>query len=114
MRAGDGLKSNLSPKLTKLTGSELARGIAKTDDLALVAAVSRTRDLGEVLSERDLTCPIYSSATEALARVRCVSRTELVVLEGAESLGANVLDLLPFGLVSPDQGAHIVRAGLEN
>ena len=55
---------------TGWAGSELARSIAKTADLTLVAAVSRKhagRSLGEVLAEPRLTCPIYPSATEALA-----------------------------------------------
>jgi 4-hydroxy-tetrahydrodipicolinate reductase len=55
---------------TGWAGSELARGLAATDDLALVAGVSRThagRDLGEVLGERHLSCPVYPSAAEALA-----------------------------------------------
>jgi 4-hydroxy-tetrahydrodipicolinate reductase len=55
---------------TGWAGSELARGIAKAEGLTLVAAISRThagRKLGEVLAQPDLTCPIYASATEALA-----------------------------------------------
>jgi len=55
---------------TGWAGSELARSVPKTADLALVAAVSRThagRGLGEVLGEPRLTCPIYRSAREALA-----------------------------------------------
>lgn len=55
---------------TGWAGSELARSIAKTADLALVAAVSRKhagRDLGEVLGESRLTCPVYPSAAAALA-----------------------------------------------
>ena len=85
---------------TGWAGSELARGIAKTDDLALVAAVSRTyagRDLGEVLSERDLTCPIYSSATEALARPCDV----FVEYTKPDTAKANVLAAL-------ERGAHVV------
>jgi 4-hydroxy-tetrahydrodipicolinate reductase len=55
---------------TGWAGSELARGIARTADLALVAAVSRKhagRVLGEVLGEPRLSCRVYSSAAEALA-----------------------------------------------
>jgi 4-hydroxy-tetrahydrodipicolinate reductase len=55
---------------TGWAGSELARAIASSGDLALAAAVSRThagRHLGEVLGDTRLTCPIYASATEALA-----------------------------------------------
>jgi 4-hydroxy-tetrahydrodipicolinate reductase len=85
---------------TGWAGSELARGIAKTDDLALVAAVSRTyagRDLGEVLSEPDLNCPIYSSATEALAR----SCDVFVEYTKPDTAKANVLAAL-------ERGAHVV------
>jgi 4-hydroxy-tetrahydrodipicolinate reductase len=55
---------------TGWAGSALARAIAHTDDIELVAAVSRTyakRLLGEVLNEPRLTCPIYATAQEALA-----------------------------------------------
>jgi 4-hydroxy-tetrahydrodipicolinate reductase len=58
---------------TGWAGSELARAIASLSDLVLVAAVSRThagRRLGEVLGDERITCPIYSSAAEALAS-RC-------------------------------------------
>ncbi len=54
---------------TGWAGSELARAIAKTADLALVAAVARKdagRILGEVLGEPSLTGSIYASAAEAL------------------------------------------------
>jgi 4-hydroxy-tetrahydrodipicolinate reductase len=47
---------------TGWAGSELARSIVNTPDLALVAAVSRKhagRGLGEVLGEPRLTCPVY-------------------------------------------------------
>jgi len=55
---------------TGWAGSTLARAIAGSDDIELVAAVSRThagRVLGEVLAEPRLTCPIYATAREALA-----------------------------------------------
>lgn len=55
---------------TGWAGSELARGIAKTADLDLDAAVARKeagRILGEVLGEPRLTGRIYASAEEALA-----------------------------------------------
>ena len=54
---------------TGWAGSELARGIASTEDLTLVAGVSRThagRSLGEVLGESRLACRVYPSVTEAL------------------------------------------------
>lgn len=55
---------------TGWAGSALARGIAQSDDIALVSAVSRThsrRILGDVLAEPGLTCPVYATAQEALA-----------------------------------------------
>jgi len=55
---------------TGWAGSELARAIAKTEDLAPVAAVSRKhagRALAEVMGQPRLTCRVYPSATEALA-----------------------------------------------
>jgi 4-hydroxy-tetrahydrodipicolinate reductase len=54
---------------TGWAGSELARAIAKADDIKLVAAVSRThsgRSLAEVLGDPRLACPVYRSAAEAL------------------------------------------------
>jgi 4-hydroxy-tetrahydrodipicolinate reductase len=56
---------------TGWAGSALARGIAETEDIKLVAAVSRQyagKDLGEVLAEPRLTCPIYGTVPEALAQ----------------------------------------------
>lgn len=55
---------------TGWAGSALALGIAETEDIELVTAVSRThagRILGEVLDEPRLRCPIYATAQEALA-----------------------------------------------
>jgi 4-hydroxy-tetrahydrodipicolinate reductase len=55
---------------TGWAGSELARSIAKTSDLELVAAVSRKhagRILSEVLGEPRISCSIYSSTEKALA-----------------------------------------------
>jgi len=56
---------------TGWAGSALARGIAQADDIARVAAVSRThaqRVLGDVLDEPRLACTIYATAEEALSR----------------------------------------------
>jgi 4-hydroxy-tetrahydrodipicolinate reductase len=56
---------------TGWAGSALARAIAQSDDIELVAAVSRThaqRMLGDVLAEPRLTCPVYATAAEALAQ----------------------------------------------
>ena len=54
---------------TGWAGSELARGIIKTDDLELVGAVSRTyagQHLGNVLQIPDLLAPVFGTAEEAL------------------------------------------------
>ena len=56
---------------TGWAGSVVARAIAQSDDIQLVAAVSRThagRNLGDVLAEPRLTNPIYATAEEALAQ----------------------------------------------
>jgi 4-hydroxy-tetrahydrodipicolinate reductase len=56
---------------TGWAGSALARAIARSDDIQLAAAVSRTHAqhmLGDVLVEPRLTCPVYATAKEALAR----------------------------------------------
>jgi 4-hydroxy-tetrahydrodipicolinate reductase len=55
---------------TGWAGSALALALAKTSDIQPVSAVSRTyahRNLGEVLSEPLLDCPIYATAEAALA-----------------------------------------------
>jgi len=55
---------------TGWAGSELSRAIANTKDLALVGAVSRSHaghDLGQVLGEPALHCPVFLTAEEALA-----------------------------------------------
>jgi 4-hydroxy-tetrahydrodipicolinate reductase len=55
---------------TGWAGSELARSLAHAADLTLVAAVSRKhagRNLGEVLNEARLTCPVFGSTVAALA-----------------------------------------------
>jgi len=85
---------------TGWAGSELARGIARSADLPLAAAASRThagRELGEVLAQRGLTCPIYASATEALARP-CDVFVEYTKPDQAK---ANVL-------AAVGHGAHVV------
>src|SRR5581483_3658366 len=54
---------------TGWAGSALARSIARSGDIELVAAVSRThagRVLGDILNEPALACPIYATAQEAL------------------------------------------------
>jgi 4-hydroxy-tetrahydrodipicolinate reductase len=55
---------------TGWAGSALASAIAQSDDISIVAGVSRKhagRILGEVLAEPRLTCPVYATAQEALA-----------------------------------------------
>ncbi len=85
---------------TGWAGSELARSIAKTADLTLVAAVSRKhagRGLGEVLGEPRLTCPVFPSAKEALAHPCDV----FVEYTKPDSAKTNVLAAL-------ELGAHVV------
>jgi 4-hydroxy-tetrahydrodipicolinate reductase len=55
---------------TGWAGSALARRIAKTDDIEIVAAISRKsaqQNLGNVLHEPSLNCLIYATAQEALS-----------------------------------------------
>jgi 4-hydroxy-tetrahydrodipicolinate reductase len=56
---------------TGWAGSELARGIARTTDIRLASAVSRSqagRMLGDVLSDPAIKCLTYATAIEALAQ----------------------------------------------
>ena len=85
---------------TGWAGSELARSIARTEDLDLVAAVARKhagRVLGEVLGEPHLTGHIYASAEEALANP-CDVFVEYTKPDSAKS---NILTAL-------EHGAHVV------
>jgi len=85
---------------TGWAGSELARSISTTSDLALVAAVSRThagRSLAEVLGEPAPACPIFGSAEEALADGCDV----FVEYTKPESAKANILAAL-------ERSAHVV------
>jgi 4-hydroxy-tetrahydrodipicolinate reductase len=85
---------------TGWAGSELARGIAKADDIALVAAVARRSagaTLDEVLAEPRLTARVFATAEEALA-TRCDVFVEYTKPETAKR---NVLAAL-------DHGAHVV------
>lgn len=85
---------------TGWAGSELARSIAKTSDITLVAAVSRKHaglTLGEVLDEPLLTCPIFASAKEALANPCDV----FVEYTKPDSAKGNILTAL-------EHGAHVV------
>ena len=85
---------------TGWAGSELARGIAAADDLALVAAVARRhagQRLGDVLGESRLAVPIFASVAEALAQPCDV----FVEYTHPDSAKANVLAALA-------QGVHVV------
>ena len=85
---------------TGWAGSELARAIVATDDIDLVAGVSRTyagRTLGDALGDAHLTIPVYGSAADALAAPCDV----LVEYTHPDSAKANVLAAL-------EHGAHVV------
>jgi 4-hydroxy-tetrahydrodipicolinate reductase len=77
---GDDMSESMRPirvclaGATGWAGSALSRGIAQTDDISLVSAVSRTyagKILGDVLAEPRLDCPIFGTAQEALYSVPC-------------------------------------------
>ena len=85
---------------TGWAGSELARGIARSADIALVAAVARReagKVLGEVLNEPRLTAPVYASAAEALANDCDV----FVEYTSPATAKANIVAAL-------ERGAHVV------
>ena len=85
---------------TGWAGSAVALAAAKSNDLTLTSAVSRThagRILGDVLHEPLLTCPIYATAQEALAQP-CDVFFEFTKPDVAKT---NVLAALR-------QGAHVV------
>ena len=85
---------------TGWAGSELARSIANTGDLSLVAAVSRKHaggSLGELLGEPRLSCPVYAMAAEALA-VPCDVFFEYTKPDIAKT---NIL-------IALERGAHVV------
>jgi 4-hydroxy-tetrahydrodipicolinate reductase len=85
---------------TGWAGSELARGIARSADLALVAAIGRRhagRAVGDVLHEPRLTAGVFASASEALA-APCDVFVEFTKPDVAK---ANVLTAL-------QHGAHVV------
>jgi 4-hydroxy-tetrahydrodipicolinate reductase len=85
---------------TGWAGSELARSMAKTADLVLVAAVARRhsgRRLGEVLGEPQLSSPVYATAAEALANPCDV----FVEYTRPDSARSNILAAL-------ERGAHVV------
>ena len=85
---------------TGWAGSELARAIGRTEDLSLVAAVSRKhagRVLSEALGEPGLDIPVCLSAEEALSHPCDV----FVEYTKPDSAKANILAAL-------DRGAHVV------
>ena len=85
---------------TGWAGSELARGIAQTTDLSLVAAVARRHageTLGDVLREPRLTARVFAAATEPLT-TPCDVFVEYTKPDTAK---ANILAAL-------DRAAHVV------
>lgn len=85
---------------TGWAGSELAKGIARTSDVTLVAAIARRhagQRLGDILSEPRLNTVIHTSAAEALA-TPCDVFVEYTKPDTAKS---NILAAL-------DHGAHVV------
>ena len=81
---------------TGWAGSALALAIAKSSDISIVSAVSRThagRTLGDVLVEPLLDCPVYATADEALTHP-CDVFFEFTKPEVAKS---NVLAALQHG-----------------
>jgi 4-hydroxy-tetrahydrodipicolinate reductase len=85
---------------TGWAGSELARALARTDDIAVVSAVSRRHagtNLGDVLGEPRLACPISATAAEAMTTPCDV----LVEYTKPDVAKANILAAL-------ERGAHVV------
>jgi len=85
---------------TGWAGSELARALARTDDLVLAAAVSREhagRRLADVLGEPRLDCPVFASVAEALTDPCDV----LVEYTKPDAAKANIAAAL-------ERGAHVV------
>jgi 4-hydroxy-tetrahydrodipicolinate reductase len=81
---------------TGWAGSALARGIARTDDLRLVAAVGRSqagRNLREVLNEPRLDCLVHATADEALRTAADV----FVEYTKPDTAKANILAALAAG-----------------
>jgi 4-hydroxy-tetrahydrodipicolinate reductase len=85
---------------TGWAGSELARGIAASADLELVAAVSRRhagRPLGAALGDAGIATPVFATAAEALATPCDV----FVEYTHPDTAKANILAALA-------HGAHVV------
>ena len=85
---------------TGWAGSELAHGIAGSEDLKLVSAVSRKqagRSLAQVLGDERLDAPVYATAAEALSGPVDV----FMEYTKPDSARANILTAL-------ERGAHVV------
>lgn len=85
---------------TGWAGSAVAKAISQSDDIEIIAAVSRAhagKVLGEVLNEARLTCSVYATAKEALTNP-CDVFFEFTKPDVAKS---NVLAAL-------NKGAHVV------
>jgi 4-hydroxy-tetrahydrodipicolinate reductase len=85
---------------TGWAGAALARAIAQSQDMTLTSAISRThaqRNLGDVLTEPQLDCPIYATSQEALVHP-CEVFFEYTKPDVAK---ANILTAL-------QQGVHVV------
>lgn len=83
---------------TGWAGSALAIAISKSSDISLVSAISRThaqRNLGDVLGEPLLNCPIYATAQEALSHHPCDVFFDFTKPDIAKS---NVLTALQHGV----------------
>jgi 4-hydroxy-tetrahydrodipicolinate reductase len=86
---------------TGWAGSALARGIAQTDDISLVSAVSRThagKVLGQILAEPRLDCPVFATVREALETLPCDVFFDYTKIEVVKT---NCLTALEYG-------AHVV------
>lgn len=82
---------------TGWAGSAVARALAETSDISLVAAISRShagKKLGDVLGEPRLTCSVYATAQEALAAQPCDVFFEFTKPDAAK---LNVLSALQHG-----------------
>jgi 4-hydroxy-tetrahydrodipicolinate reductase len=85
---------------TGWAGSELARGIARTEDIAVVSSVGRRhagKQLGDVLDEPRLSSRIFGSAADALA----VGCDVFVEYTSPDTARANILAAL-------EREAHVV------
>ena len=94
---------------TGWVGSAVAIATAALEDITLVSAVSRThagRTLGEALTKPGLTCPVFSTAREALAATPCDVFFDFTKADVAKS---NVVTAI-------EHGAHVVigTSGLTN